>query len=678
MSASVRPVHAVLIANRGEIALRIMRSVRAAGARALCVYSQADAEQAWWRAADAACCIGGATPAQSYLQADAMLAAARALGADALHPGYGFLAENPDFAQAVQDAGLLWIGAPPAAMRALGDKASAKRLLQGADLPLLPGYAGQRQDAAHLLEMAQQIGLPIMIKAAAGGGGRGMRKVSSMAALPGALRQAAAEAQQAFGRADLLLERALEAPRHIEVQIAVDAQGQIVDLGERECSIQRRHQKIMEESPAPDLSPELRNQLLACAHTLLQTAAARGCPYLGLGTLEFLFDGAQFYFMEMNARLQVEHTVTEQRLGEDLVAWQLQLAQGAPMPLSQAQITQRLAQGGVAMQLRLCAEDPQQDCLPQSGRVLHWRAPALRCDSALHTGDEISNYYDSLLAKLVAHGASRAQVQADLQRALRNLQLLGVRHNGALLQAILAHPACQRGALDTAWLEQMLAAWGQPAHTPQVLGAACAAYVLASQARYPAPGLAAPFSSTACLPVYWRFHLDQQNAASAAATAYRASLTWCDGVWRARIDSAAAQKEAPPPTVLQFAADGAQLQINGASHAFCWRSAGAQLWFALDGVSYCAEDAMAAVRSPAQSQNGDVLYAPFAARVQEICRQPGECLAAGDVIMVLEAMKMQHAVRAPAALRLEALLVGSGGQVASGAALARLQTREET
>ncbi len=432
------PFDSVLIANRGEIGARILRSVQAAGLRGLAVYSDLDAGHTWLREADASHALGGARAADSYLRQDAMLQAARALGAQAVHPGYGFLAENPDFAQAVQAAGLIWIGPSPATMRALGDKAAAKRLLADSAVPLLPGYAGAAQDADSLQAAAHAIGLPLMIKAAAGGGGRGMRRVDDFAELPQALQRAASEAQQAFGNPSLLLEKALDAPRHIEVQIMADAHGNLLLLGERECSVQRRHQKIIEECPAPGLTAAQRARLYAAAHTLLQTAAQAGFPYLGAGTLEFLFDGEQFYFMEINARLQVEHTVTEMVLGVDLVDWQLRVAAGQALPLTQQQIDARLAQGGHAIQVRLCAEDPQQDCLPQTGTVLEWQpGPGLRVDSALYAGMQLGSAYDSLLAKLIAHGATRTQARQRLLHGLARTRLPRKPHKLALLRACL-------------------------------------------------------------------------------------------------------------------------------------------------------------------------------------------------------------------------------------------------
>jgi geranyl-CoA carboxylase alpha subunit len=363
-------LRSLLIANRGEIALRIGRTARRTGLRTIAIYSEADSAARHAREADAALCIGGAAPAQSYLDIPAVMEAAKRSGADAVHPGYGFLAENPAFAQAVLDAGLVWIGPPPATIRAMGDKAEAKRIARTAGVPTLPGTAEAGENDAALAEAAAGVGYPLMIKAAAGGGGRGMRLVRQEDELAAALRQAQSEAQHAFGDRRILLERALERARHIEVQVFADTHGSIVHLGERDCSLQRRHQKLIEESPSPAVTDVLRERLGAAAVTL-----ARAVDYVGAGTVEFLLDDAgNFYFMEMNTRLQVEHPVTEMITGLDLVEWQLRVAAGEPLPLRQDDI--RFA--GHAIEARLCAEDPARDFLPQSGRLGVWVMPSSR------------------------------------------------------------------------------------------------------------------------------------------------------------------------------------------------------------------------------------------------------------------------------------------------------------
>ena len=379
----------VLIANRGEIALRILRTARRLGMRTVAVYSDADRDAPHCRAADLALPIGASQPQASYLNIAALLEAARKSGAQAVHPGYGFLAESDAFANACAEAGLVFIGPPAEAILAMGNKAGAKRLMEAAGVPCVPGYQGEDQSDARMQQEAERIGYPVMIKAAAGGGGRGMRRVDRAEDFAAALQSARSEAENAFASGELILEKAIVEPRHIEIQVFADKHGNVVHLGERDCSVQRRHQKVIEESPSPAVSPELRARMGA-----VSVAAARAIGYVGAGTLEFLLapDGA-FYFMEMNTRLQVEHAVTEAVVGVDLVEWQLRVALGEPLPLSQDAIDARRAQGGHAIEVRLCAEDPQQNFLPQSGTVARWRAPReVRTDHALADGLVVSPY----------------------------------------------------------------------------------------------------------------------------------------------------------------------------------------------------------------------------------------------------------------------------------------------
>jgi geranyl-CoA carboxylase alpha subunit len=390
----------ILIANRGEIALRIARTARRLGYGVVAVYSDADAGALHVREADQAVRIGEAPSAQSYLNIGAIIAAAKSSGADAVHPGYGFLAENGDFAQSCRDAGLVFIGPSPDAIKAMGNKARAKEIMLAAGVPCVPGYQGADQSEATMLAQASNIGFPVMIKAVAGGGGRGMRLVPDAAALPGLLRSARSEAQGAFGDPTVILERAIADPRHIEIQVFGDAFGNAVHLGERDCSVQRRHQKLIEEAPSPAVSPQLRARMGAVAVT-----AVKSLRYEGAGTLEFLLDSrGEFYFMEMNTRLQVEHPVTEAITGLDLVELQLRIASGEPLGIEQHEITFF----GHAIEVRLCSEDAARDFMPQSGRMVLWQAPAgARVEHALQSGVEISPFYDSMIAKIISFGASR-------------------------------------------------------------------------------------------------------------------------------------------------------------------------------------------------------------------------------------------------------------------------------
>jgi len=428
----------LLIANRGEIALRIARTARRMGVRTVAVYSDADRDAPHVRAADDAVHIGAASPRESYLNIDAILRAA----GDAVHPGYGFLSENPAFAERVLQSGRLWVGPPPAAMRALGDKANAKKLAAASGVPVLPTYE-------------RKPGFPLVIKAVAGGGGRGMRLVRSAAELDAALASARSEAEHAFGDGRVILERALLAPRHVEVQVFADAHGHCIHLGERDCSVQRRHQKLIEESPSPAVDAKLRAKLGAAA-----IAVARAAGYVGAGTVEFLLDEqGSFWFIEVNARLQVEHPVTEMLTGLDLVEWQLRVAAGEPLPLGQEDIRF----DGHAIEARLCAEDPARDFLPQAGRLALWQpAGDVRVDHALESGMEIPPYYDSLIAKLIGHGRTRAEACEKLAAALDATVALGVTTNKSFLAAVLRDPVFAGPGATTAFLAERFAGWKVP------------------------------------------------------------------------------------------------------------------------------------------------------------------------------------------------------------------------
>ncbi len=444
----------LLIANRGEIALRVARTAKRMGLRTIAVYSDADREAPHVRVADHAIHIGGAAPRDSYLNIDAILRAE----ADAVHPGYGFLSENAEFAERVLSSGRIWVGPPPTAMRALGDKANAKKLAASAGVPVLPTYEGKPE-------------FPLVIKALAGGGGRGMRLVRSAQELDAALASAKSEAEYAFGDGRVLLEKALVSPRHVEVQVFADAHGHCIHLGERDCSVQRRHQKLVEESPSPAVDGKLRAKLGAAA-----IAVARATGYVGAGTVEFLLDEkGGFWFIEVNARLQVEHPVTEMLTGLDLVEWQLRVAAGEPLPLRQEEVRFE----GHAIEARLCAEDPARDFLPQAGRLALWQpAPGVRVDHALESGTEIPPFYDSLLAKLIAHGATRDAAREKLAAALDATVALGVTTNKNFLAAILRDPVFAGSGATTSFIADRLSGWKPPkvdaSFAKRLYAAACA------------------------------------------------------------------------------------------------------------------------------------------------------------------------------------------------------------
>ena len=445
MSAAT-PFSKVLIANRGEIALRVMRSARAQGYRTVAVYSTADANARHVMEADQAVCIGEALPAQSYLRIPALIEAALLTGADAIHPGYGFLAEREDFAQACQDAGLVFIGPSAKAIFSMGNKAVAKELMIAAGVPCIPGYQGKNQSEHHLSQEAGRIGYPVMIKAVAGGGGRGMRLVNNAAEFTEHLRSAQSEAKNAFGDATVILERAIVEPRHIEIQVFADRHGNAIHLGERDCSVQRRHQKVIEEAPSPAVSAELRERMGDTAVT-----AVKAIRYEGAGTLEFLLDqDGNFFFMEMNTRLQVEHPVTEAITGLDLVALQLRVAAGEPLPLSQSDV--RFS--GHAIEVRLCAEDAEKGFLPQSGVMSLWQMPPqLRVEHSLSSGADIPPFYDSMIAKIISVGATRQKALDRMHRALSEYIIRGVHTTIPVCRAIMKDPVFRQGGATTKYLE---------------------------------------------------------------------------------------------------------------------------------------------------------------------------------------------------------------------------------
>ncbi|TZF87769.1 acetyl-CoA carboxylase biotin carboxylase subunit, partial [Cognatilysobacter lacus] len=468
----------VLIANRGEIACRVIRTCRALGIRTVAVYSEADADAQHVRQADEAYCIGGPRPQDSYLRGDAIVDVALRSGAQAIHPGYGFLSENADFADAVEAAGIAFIGPPAASMRKMGSKAGAKDLMQAAGVPVVPGYTGDDQDGAVLQREADRIGYPLMIKAAHGGGGKGMRIVRTSPEFAAHLESCQREARNAFGRDRVLLERYIEKPRHIEIQVFADRFGNTIHLFERECSAQRRYQKVLEESPSPFLTPDLRREMGEAA-----VQAARAIDYVNAGTVEFIVaqDGS-FYFMEINTRLQVEHPVTEMVTGLDLVEWQLRVAFGLPLPLAQ----DALAQRGHAIEVRLYAEDPDAGFLPGSGRLERLRLPTasegVRVDSGVVEGDTVTIFYDPMIAKLIVHGADRAQALARMRDALARSEIVGPKSNIEFLERLVRHPAVVDGSIDTGYLDRHLDEFlARPQGEDRLLLAAVTARLIASE-----------------------------------------------------------------------------------------------------------------------------------------------------------------------------------------------------
>jgi geranyl-CoA carboxylase alpha subunit len=650
----------LLIANRGEIAVRIARTARRMGLRVIAVYSDADAQAPHVQLADAALRIGGAAPRDSYLNIPALIEAARQGGAQAVHPGYGFLAENAAFAQAVLDAGLVWVGPPVAAIRAMGDKARARRLMQVAGVPCIPGYDGEDQSDAVLQREADRIGYPLMVKATAGGGGRGMRLVHAPDGLRDALAGARSEAQAAFGSGTLLLERAIDRPRHVEIQVFADTHGHAVHLGERDCSVQRRHQKLIEEAPSPALAGE-SGQRLRRRIGDMAVAAARAIGYCGAGTIECLLDAqGQFHFMEMNTRLQVEHPVTEALCGVDLVEWQLRVARGEPLPETRQEVLlQRFESGGHAIEVRLCTEDPSQGFLPQSGTLLAWEpSPRVRVDHALLAGQPIPPHYDSMVAKLIAHGPDRAAACDALAGALADTVALGVRTNQAFLAASLRHPVFAAGAATTAFVgahADALLAMLPPLPVP-VAAIALLAHRALALGQDPCAVRLPP-----AWPMPMRLQVDGARHAAAVQSL---------GGARYRVDSGALGADI---TVLQAAPHRLLLRIAHQQLQLALASDGQRLFVQCDGRQSVLEDHTlqpAAVAGPAAS--GQV-RAPMAGRIVAVAVEAGQQVAAGATLVVLEAMKMEHPALAPRAALVQRVCVAPGAQVAAGTVLVELE-----
>ena len=650
----------VLIANRGEIALRILRTARRMGYRVVAVYSDADAHSAHVRLADQAVHIGASAPRDSYLRIDSLIAAAKSSNAGSVHPGYGFLAENADFAQAVVDAGLVWIGPPAAAIRAMGDKARARQLMQVAHVPCVPGYDGDGQDEARLLVEASRIGFPLMIKATAGGGGRGMRLVGRAEDFAAALGSARSEAMAAFGASTVLLERAIAQPRHVEIQIFADDHGHVVHLGERDCSVQRRHQKLIEEAPSPALAGA-DGQRLRRRMGDMAVAAARAIGYRGAGTIECLLDGQNhFYFMEMNTRLQVEHPVTEALTGYDLVEWQLRVAQGEPLPeTAQDRILQRFESGGHAIEVRLCAEDPDNGFLPQSGALLAWQADAtVRVEHALEAGTAVPPYYDSMLAKLVTHAADRASAATQLAQALRATVLLGLRTNQAFLAACLLHPTFSSGQATTAFVAdhgaELLAA------TPVLSGG------LAAMVLYAVRALRDGHDPTrVALPLAWAVPLKFTRDGAAQQATVRALGGNCYQVQTDEVADDLVLEQASDCLLVVVSAHGRSLlHVASDPRGIFVSRRGRQTLIEDQTLQSARRDAGAAV---------GLVRAAMSGRIVALQVQVGQVVARGAPLVVLEAMKMEHPSFAPMAATVKGILVAAGAQVAAGTLLVELE-----
>ncbi|HMN94163.1 MAG TPA: biotin carboxylase N-terminal domain-containing protein [Hydrogenophaga sp.] len=666
----------LLIANRGEIARRVIRTARRMGIETVAVCSDADRQALHGREADAVVPLGGNSSAESYLRIDKLIDAARASGADAVHPGYGFLSENADFAHAVIDAGLIWVGPPPAAIRALGSKSAAKALALRQGVPVLPGYFGDDQRDATFLAEAARVGYPVMVKAVAGGGGRGMRLVHNADQLPAALHSARSEALASFGSADLLIERALLRPRHVEVQVFADTHGHVIHLGERDCSVQRRHQKIIEEAPSPAVTPELRAEVGRCA-----VALAQGAGYVGAGTVEFLLDqgvtddgegfaagppqgethplggqrpaqrrsvGGSFFLMEMNTRLQVEHPVTEMLTGLDLVEWQIRVARGEPLPTKQEEI--RLQ--GHAIEVRLCAEDEY--FIPHAGTVHLFNEPllseGLRFDHALESGAVVTPHYDAMLGKLIAHAPSRDEALDRLAQALDDTVLLGLPSNRAFLAACLRHPVFRSGEAGIPFLAEhgdALRVALAPSAQAQVTAAVAASY----GGRTPAHELPSPFPrtqrwrvGTQVLDLVLREQGGSRVSVQVGDTQHEAVFTpgalALDGVSRALTVVALAESD-PPAMAVRWGSDVFEL----------------------------VDLSLAAPEGAGGGPSANELRAPFNGKLVALAAQAGARVTRGQTLMTIESMKIEHQITAPRDGAVAAVPVAPGQQVTPGQVL---------
>ena len=654
----------ILIANRGEIACRVIRTARRMGIAAVAVYSEADANALHVALADEARLIGPAPARDSYLNIAAIIDAARQSGAQAVHPGYGFVSENPDFAEACAKAGIVFIGPPAEAIRAMGSKAAAKALMQAHGVPVVPGYHGDAQDPASLMAEAERIGFPVLIKASSGGGGRGMRIVTRADEFARALIGAKREAAGAFGDDRVLIERYLERPRHIEVQVFGDSHGNIVHLFERDCSIQRRHQKIVEEAPAPGLDKARRKKLGEMA-----VAAARAVGYVGAGTVEFIAEGGaakNFYFMEMNTRLQVEHPVTEAITGTDLVEWQIRVAAGEALPLQQSEI----ALNGHAIEVRLYAENPERGFLPATGTLhgLHFPDPDLaRVDTGVRQGDVVTPFYDPMIAKIIAWGEDRETARARLQHALADTAILGVATNLAFLNRVIGAADFAAGKVDTGFIERhrdTLLPASRPA--PDIALAAAALQRLTKPSAASGADRFSPWArsdgwrlNAAAAPLSLHFRHGADDLAIAATAA--------SGGWKLRLrarDCAAAAKPGPDGK-LAVTLDGVRCQVRVLEHD-------GELAVFVDGEGwhFMAVDPLA---PPAGADiAGGRLTAPMPGRVIQLLVAPGDTVRQGQPMMVIEAMKMEHTIAAPRDGIVSAVHYAAGDPVEEGAELIAL------
>ena len=658
----------LLIANRGEIACRVIRTAKSLGIRTIAVFSDADAGAPHTQLADQAVHIGASPVSDSYLVIDTIIAAAKATGAEAIHPGYGFLSENAAFAKACAKAGLIFVGPPEHAIGIMGDKARSKRAMIEAGVPCVPGYQGEDQSDKTLIAEAKAIGLPVMIKAAAGGGGRGMRLVHKAKDLANAIKLARSEAENAFGSGVLIVEKAVQAPRHVEIQVFADAHGHTIHLGERDCSVQRRHQKVIEEAPCPVMTPQLRAEMGAAA-----VAAAEAVDYRGAGTVEFLLDpDGAFYFLEMNTRLQVEHPVTEAVTGLDLVALQIAVAEGKPLPLAQEDV--RLT--GHAIEVRLYAEDPGHDFLPSTGPVLHWQAPegeGVRVDAGIETGGAVSPFYDAMVAKIIAHAATRDSAVRRLSAALQSTALFGFATNRDFLIDALSQPGFRSGEATTAFIAATYGEGGYsaPPPSPEIYAAAVALDLAHRQAVAHANAIAVhpellAWSSTHDLEASAEYACGEAHVlvhARPAANGY-----WIEiGETRVQVD------------IKRKESHRAALSLNGLDVEVSYLiDADQRIHISSDRTTHVIRNLSAALRAADEDSGGGTVLAPMHGKLLEIVVKPGDPVTKGQKLAVLEAMKMQHEIVAAIDGTVESIAGSVGAQIAADDLILEIATEEDT
>jgi geranyl-CoA carboxylase alpha subunit len=626
----------ILVANRGEIAVRVLQTAKRLGYATVAVYSSADRDAIFVSHADEAVLLGPPPARESYLDIDRIIEAARRTGADAIHPGYGFLSENASFARACADHGITFIGPPASAIELMGNKRAAKQAVEAAGVPCVPGYRGSDQSDARLLAESQRIGFPVMVKAAAGGGGRGMRSVRTEADLTEAIRAARREAKSAFGDDELLLEKEIVKGRHVEVQVFGDAED-VIHLGERDCSIQRRHQKVIEESPSPAVDPELRQRMGEAA-----VQAARACGYRGAGTVEFLLDQERrFYFLEMNTRLQVEHPVTEMVTGVDLVEWQIAVAAGKPMPRREVSFE------GHAIEARLYAEDPAHDFAPQTGRLIAWRVPeGVRVDSGVVEGDTVAPHYDPMLAKIVAHGATRDDARRKLAKALSDTTVFGVVTNKSLLRDVLLHPAFAEGSATTSFLAEHRFERGEPSGEELALGALAVYWETARQLVEDAGYLGWRTGG----PVWSAIVLGEHEL---RVTAERGRY------------AIASQSGTVEVELLQASAGSFDAVIAGVRRHIRYAVEGARVWID-DGAAVRLHQNETHRPAKKEQEASGRVTAPHDGAVTKLFVAAGDAVEQSQLLLVIEAMKMEQQIRAGIAGTVSAIHVKAGDQVRTG------------